>query len=160
MNKILKDILDSGMVTKKRTLEYYIDESTVAYVTEYHMNTDLGPMRWWCTWAACDIPEYLKYASVTVYYARARLYFPAFLDTRIPPENREGLDVLMQKFGLKEYDKFDFVIATKGKSPIKAGLVREVEPRDCDRDDIHAIEEIWEEMHRQLGEGDVGNEPK
>ena len=87
-----------------------------------------------------------------IHDAKARLYFPPFLDTRIPPNNREEPQrtQLMTKYGLKEYDKFDYVIATKGVSPIKPGTVEPWEPLDCPFDTIHAIEEIKDEYLRTL----------
>ena len=154
MNKDLEYLLNTGDVVRKRTLNFYIGETSVAYTTEYSMNTQLGPFVWYLTWKdpECKDTELPKAASIYIHDARARMYFPAYLDTRIPPANREKeqLDYLMKKFGLKEYDKFDFVIATKGSSPIKLGLVREVPPKDCPYDTVHAIEEIVEEYQRVL----------
>lgn len=152
MNKHLEYLLNTGDITGKRSLEFYKDDIIIAYTTEYHMNSKLGPMNFWITWKhpECNDPRLLRGASIYIHDARARLYFPAYLDTRIPPPNREGLEELQVEWGIKEYNKFDWIIATKASSPIKLGLVREIEPKDCPIDEIHAIEEIVEEYHRTL----------
>lgn len=154
MNVVLKKLLDTGDIFKTRTLQFYEGDTNIAYVTEYSMHSALGDFKWYVTWKDenCDNKSYLEAASIYIHDARARLYFPAFLDTRIPPDNREEpqRSELMQKYGLKEYDKFDYVIASKGYSVIKLGLVREVSPINCPIDNIHAIEEIWDEYKRTL----------
>lgn len=154
MNKDLQYLLNTGNITGKRTLRVIREEGPVAYVTEYRMNSKLGPFTWYIVWLDPECPdrEIAKTASIYIHDARARMYFPPFLDTRIPPENRvePQRTKLMRKYGLKEYNKFDYVIATKGLSPIKKGYVIEVEPKDCEYDEIHAIEEIVQEYHRTL----------
>ena len=45
---------------------------------------------------------------------------------------------------------FDLILAEKAYTPVHAGLVEEIEPVDCDLDEIHAIEEIWDEYKRTL----------
>lgn len=152
MNKDLEFLINTGDIIKRRSLEFYDSDCVIAYTTEYHMNSKLGPLKFWITWKddRCLDSDKLRFASIFIHDARARLYFPAYLDTRIPPENREDLDELQKKWGIKEYDKFDWVVATKAKSPIKHGLVREIEPVDCPIEEIHAIEEIVEEYQRVL----------
>lgn len=155
MNEILKRLKETGDIKQLRTLVYSIDDDEVAYVNEYKMNTILGPFTWYCTWRAPEQHDAMKLcrASIRIHDARARVYFPAFLDSRIPPANREPCQLieLLEKYGMKEYDKFDFIIATKGKSPIKLGLVKEIENVECPYDEIHEIEEIWKEYNRDLG---------
>lgn len=152
MNKDLEFLYSTGDIVKRRTLQFDIEGEPVAYVTEFHMRTALGPMKWYLTWK--DEAQHNKYwlaqASIKIHDARARLYFPAFLDSRIPPENREDLQYWLDRFGLKEYDKFDIAIASRGKSPIKAGTVHEIENRECPFEEIHAIEEIVAEYQRTI----------
>ena len=152
MNDILRKIEDSGDVTNKRTLQYFVEGESVAFVTEYHMNSELGPFKWYLTWKDVNQHDKLKlgFASIMVNNARARLYFPAFLDTRIPPENREDLADILDKYNLDHYDKFDLIIATEAKSPIKAGYVKEISNVNCPFDKIHAIDEIYREYKRTL----------
>ena len=154
MNKQLAYLLNFGDVVGKRTLKFVVDGEITAYTTEYKVNTKLGPFTWYLTWRAetCDDPKKLIWASITKYEVRARTYFPAYLDTRIPPANRESeqLKQILSMYGLREYDKFELIAKTHGRSPIKAGLVYEVEPRDCEYDNIHEIEEIVEEYNAEL----------
>lgn len=152
MNKDLEYLYKTGDILKRRTLQFVIDEEPVAYVTEFQMTSALGPFKWYLTWKDVNQNDKMKLeqASIMIHDARARVYFPAFLDTRIPPENREDLEELMQKYHLDHYDKFDFIIATKARSPIKAGTVHEIENIDCPFDEIHAINEIVAEYHRTL----------
>lgn len=168
MNSHLQYLLNTGDVVNKRTLQFFmnrLETSTtledldfregsisVAYTTEYMMNSVLGPFKWYLTWLAPDCPDrkLAQNASIVIHDARARMYFPPYLDTRIPPENREGLEQILRRYKLSEYDKFDLVKATKGWSPIKLGNVREVDARDCPYTIIHAIDEIIEEYKRTL----------
>ena len=154
MNTILKKLLDSGDIYKVRSLHFDIDGRPVSYTTEYSMHGELGDFKWYVTWLDpnCKSPDDAKVASIYIHDARARLYFPAFLDTRIPPENRDEpqRSELMRQYGLKEYDKFDYIIASKGESPIKYGIVHKIAPVHCEYDEIHAIEEIWDEYKRTL----------
>ena len=169
MNKDLEYLLSTGDVVRKRTLRFFFNRThtqfefvdcdwregsiPVGYTTQYEMNSALGPFKWYLTWLDPECPDY-SYASscsIRLYKARARTYFPAYLDTRIPPENRVDLREILDRFGLEEYDKFDLVKATKAYSPIKLGNVCEVEPLDCPYDDIHEIEEIVKEYQRVLG---------
>lgn len=152
MNKDLEYLINTGDITKRRTLEFYKGDLIIAYTTEYHMNSLLGPMKFYITWKHPDCQDkyLLSFASIWIHDARARLYFPAYLDTRIPPENREGIEELQAYYHVGEYDKFDWIIASKAKSPIKPGMVREIEPMDCPYDEIHAIDEIVTEYHRTL----------
>lgn len=153
MNSNLKYLYDTGDILKRRTLMFEIEGEPVAYVTEFQMNSKLGPMKWYLTWKDKNQHNkvYLQVASIMIHDARARLYFPAFLDTRIPPENRERLEELLDHFGLDHYDKWDFIIATKANSPIKPGNVHEIANIECPFDEIHAIEEIVEEYNRTIG---------
>lgn len=153
MNEVLQYLLNTGDVVRKRTLHFIREEGPVSYTTEYTMNAALGPFVWYITWLDPECPDKKlgESASIYIHDARARMYFPPFLDTRIPPANREQpqLQQLMDQYGLKEYDKFDFVVATKGLSPIKRGWVELCEALDCPYEEIHAIEEIYEEYKRK-----------
>lgn len=150
MNKDLQFLLNTGNIIGKRSLEFYEGDTIIAYTTEYHMDANMGPLSFWITWKHpdCNDKDILRAASIHIHDARARLYFPAYLDTRIPPINREGLEELQKEWGIKEYDKFEWAIKTEARSPIKRGMVREIEPIDCNLDEIHAIEEIVEEYLR------------
>lgn len=154
MNKQLEFLLNTGDIIKKRTLKFVIDEEIVAYTTEYTMHTKLGPFVWYITWKSdnCNDPKKLEWASIMIHMARARMYFPAYLDTRIPPANRESkqLKEILARFGMTEYDKFTLITRSHGFSPIKPGLVYEVEPMDCQIEEIHAIEEIVKEYNKEL----------
>lgn len=154
MNNILKQLLDTGDIIRKRTLHFIVEGEPTAFTTEYTMNGTLGPFKWYVTWKDenCKTNREFKWrqASIFIHDARARLYFPPYLDTRIPPKNREGLEEILERFHVPVYDKFDLIVATKAKSPIKAGYVEEIEPIDCDFEEIHAIEEIWDEYERTL----------
>lgn len=152
MNKTLKALLDSGDILNKRSLKFIIHGETVAYTTEYHMTGALGPFKWYTTWKSetCNDPDKLMHASIYIHPARARLYFPAYLDSRIPPENREDLEEILKRFNVPKYDKFDLAIAGRAKTPVHAGTVEEIPPIDCPMDEIHAIEEIWDEYKRTL----------
>lgn len=168
MNKDLEYLLSTGDIIGKRTLQFFMnrletDITTadcdfrvgsipVAFSTEYLMEGKLGPFKWYITWIDKNCPDkkLAREASIYIHDARARLYFPAYLDSRIPPENREDLQHFLDRYGMEEYDKFDMVKNTKAWSPIKLGNVREIEPIDCDLDEIHAIEEIVEEYKKTL----------
>ena len=153
MNKDLQFLIDTGDIVKRRTLLLSKDEIPIAYTTEYHMNSELGPMKFYITWKhpACNDAKLLMLASIKIRDARARLYFPAYLNTRIPPANRVGYEELAAKWGITgEYDKFEWAVKTKAKSPIKSGTVEEIEPIDCPYDDIHEIEKIVKEYRRSF----------
>ena len=154
MNKDLAFLLNSGDVCGKRTLLFTIDDEPVAYTTEYHMQTKLGPFKWWLTWRhpSCTDRHKTEWASITVYDARARVFFPAYLDCRIPPANREEpqLSEILTSLGLSEYDKFDICVRSGAHSPIKPGYVQEVAPLDCPYEDVHAIDEIVTEYLAEL----------
>lgn len=152
MNKDLAYLLSTGDVISKRSLALHNDVQDVCYTTEYLMNSALGPFKFWITWINPENIDFeiCKVIPMVKYAARARLYFPAYLDTRIPPENREGLQQILDYFGLKEYDKYDLIIASKGKNTHKYGQVRPIEPTDCDFGFIHAIDEIVTEYKRTL----------
>ncbi len=55
---------------------------------------------------------------------------------------------MQKKWGIDEYDKFEWAVKTEVKSPIKLGMVREIEPRDCDFEEIYAIDEVVAEYLR------------
>lgn len=153
MNKDLEYLINSGDIVGKRTLRFYLNDITIAYTTEYKMNSPLGPMKFYVTWKDenCDDAVLLDLASIRMYAARARLYFPAYMDTRIPPPNRVGYEELAAKWGVVgEYDKFEWAVKTKCGSPIKRGLVEEIEPTDCSYDFINEIEKIVAEYERVL----------
>lgn len=152
MNKILQDLLNSGDIVGKRSLRFYIKDTTVAYTTEYNMNGALGPFFWYTTWKDrdCNDPKLLAHAGIFIHPARARLYFPGYLDSRIPPENNVDIYWILKRYNIPEYNKFDLILAEKAYTPVHAGLVEEIEPIDCDLDEIHAIEEIWDEYKRTL----------
>lgn len=152
MNSILQNLLNSGDIISKRSLRFYIGDITVAYTTEYYMNGVLGPFKWYVTWkdADCHDPDLLCHASIFIHDARARLYFPAYLDGRIPPEHRVDIKSILKRYNIPEYNKFDLIIAGKARTPVHAGLVEEIDPIDCPLDEIHAIEEIWQEYKRTL----------
>ena len=38
MNKDLEYLINTGDITKRRTLEFYKGDLIIAYTTEYHMN--------------------------------------------------------------------------------------------------------------------------
>lgn len=150
MNKILHDLLASGDIIYKRSLKFIIDDEIVAYTTEYYMNGALGPFKWYITWKSETCTDSLKLINAGIYIhpARARLYFPAYLDSRIPPENNLDIENILRRHNVPKYDKFDLVIAGKAWTPVHAGTVEEIPPVDCPLDEIHAIEEIWEEYKR------------
>jgi hypothetical protein len=154
MNKELEYLLGTGDVTDVRSLAI-CDNATDEieyYVTQYEMNSKLGPMNWWCTWKNPEQKDkdlWLR-GSFYVNDARARLYFPACLDTRIPPENREGIDEWLKEFGLKKYDKFNIIVATKGLNPNRLDYAVEIAPKHCDYNEIHAIDEVVAEYQRDL----------
>lgn len=152
MNDTLKALLNSGDITKKRSLKFTIDNEVVAYTTEYHMNGVLGPFKWYTTWKAeaCNDRSKLINAGIYIHDARARLYFPGYLDSRIPPENNVDIENILRRHGLSEYDKFDLIIAGRAWTPVHAGTVEEISPIDCPLNEIHAIEEIWQEYKRTL----------
>jgi len=153
-NEILRKLLNTGDIFSCRTLLYIIEQMPVAYITEYKMHSVSGDFNWYVTWKhedATDI-EMLKNASIFIHDARARLYFPAFLDTRIPPANRDGLEEILNRFSMTEYDKFELIKRSKGLSPIKAGCVEEIEAVDCWMQEIHAINEIWDRYCMSLAE--------
>lgn len=152
MNKILRKLLDSGDVLNKRSLRFFIKDITVAYTTEYEMDGALGPFKWYTTWKDkdCNDPKLLMHAGIYIHPARARLYFPGYLDSRIPPENNVVIKQILKKYNIREYNKFDLIIAGKAYTPVHAGQVEEIEPTDCDISEIHAIEEIWQEYKRNL----------
>lgn len=152
MNKILKALLDSGDIVSKRSLKFVINNEIVAYTTEYLMNGYLGPFKWYTTWKSDTCNEHLKLINAGIYIhpARARLYFPGYLDSRIPPENRDNIEEILRAYNIPEYNKFDLIIAGKARTPVHAGTVEEIPPIDCPMDEIHAIEEIWDEYKRTL----------
>lgn len=152
MNNTLKALLESGDIISKRSLKFVIDDEIVAYTAEYHMNGVLGPFKWYTTWKSETCNEYLKLINAGIYIhpARARLYFPAYLDSRIPPENNEDIENILRRHNVHKYDKFDLIIAGRAWTPVHAGTVEEISPIDCPMDEIHAIEEIWAEYKRTL----------
>lgn len=156
MNEILKRLIDTGDIVDYKTL-VLLDNKTDAveyYVTEYSMNSRLGPFKWWCTWLADECTDEVLRLRGSFYknVARARMYFPPALDTRIPPENREGITEWLAKHGLDHYDKWDMIVETGGYNVNRVDHVKVVEPRHCTREQIHAIEEIWDEYNRGLGQ--------
>lgn len=152
MNKILQKLLDSGDILSRRSLRFFIENTTVAYTTEYYMDGALGPFKWYVTWKSdeCNEPNLLMHASIYIHDARTRLYFPAYLDCRIPPENNVDIKFILARYHIPEYDKFDLIMAEKGWTPVHAGMIEEIEAVDCPLDEIHAIEEIWDEYKRTL----------
>lgn len=155
MNKNLQWLLETGDVTARRTLAICDNdtEEIEYYVTEYSMNSKyLGPMKWWCTWKnpMCNRQDLILRGSFYVNDARARLYFPASLDTRIPPENREDLGEWLERQGLDHYDKFDIIVATKGYNVNRLDHAVEIEPLDCPFENIHAIEDVVREYMADL----------
>ena len=152
MNSILEQLITSKDFVSKKTLALIGGYGAVAYTTEYLMNSKLGPLKFWITWKEPTYPDKEKWqeASIFIHDARARLYFPAYLDTRIPPENREGIKGILDSFNMDEYDKFELVVRSGGKSPIKFGYVVRLPARDCEFDEIHAIDEVLEEYFRKL----------
>ncbi len=91
MNKELEFLINTGNIVKRRTLEFYEDDISIAYTTEYLMNANMGPLNFWIAWINhnCADESLLRAASIHIH--DARLYFPEYLDTRIPIENRCGL---------------------------------------------------------------------
>lgn len=152
MNEILSKLLNSGDLVSRKSLALIGEYGAVAYTTEYLMNSKLGPMKFWITWKEETYPDKRRWeeASIYIHDARARLYFPPYLDTRIPPANRVGIRGILDSFGIEEYDKFELVVRSGGESPIKYGSVTRIPARDCEFDEIHAIEEILEEYERIL----------
>lgn len=150
MNKDLQFLLDTGKVKSKRSLAFVHEGMQCVYVTEYLIDAYLGPFKFYVTWMnpCCTNTQLLNIASIYIHPARARLYFPSFLDVRIPPENRVGIRGILDTYDIKDYDKFDLIIATGGYSPISWGHVVPIEPVDCDFEVIHAIEEIVAEYNR------------
>ena len=152
MNKLLKEMLESGCVKSHRTLVFIVDHIDVAYVSEYIMDSKLGPFTWYCTWkCSLDVPAKLAaYIQIIKYPARAKTFMPGTLERRFPPRNRIGLDEYLSNIGLKEYNKFDILSVTKGESFAMPGTVKEVEPRNCELDDIFCIEQIYDEWKAEL----------
>ena len=154
MNEILEKILKSEMFVSAKTLGVYDLETDLIefYITQYEMTTPLGPMQWWCTWKAPECQDRNLWLRGSFYEndARARLYFPACLDTRIPPENRVDIDEWLARHHLDHYDKWDIVVETKAIHPCRKDYVKEIPVKHCPYEKIHAIEEIWDEMHREL----------
>lgn len=154
MNKILKELIESDSFVSAKTLGIYDIETDQIeyYVTQYDMVSALGPMQWWCTWKApeCNNRRLWLRGSFYVNQARARLYFPACLDTRIPPENRYKIDEWLARHNLDHYDKWDIIVETKGLNPNRLDYALEIPVKHCPYDQIHAIEEIVAELNRTL----------
>lgn len=147
-NEDLRFLLGTGTIYSKRSLIYIIEDKPVSYTTEYLMHGKEDDFAWYTTWAhpVCNDPELLWKASILYpsMMARARFYFPAFLNQRIPPANREEpqLSQILKSFGMDTYNKFTLICRSGGVTPITKGYVEEIDPIDCDRESIHAIEEI------------------
>jgi hypothetical protein len=71
------------------------------------------------------------------------------LNTRIPPESREGIDGWLKGFGLEKYDKFDIIVATKGLNPNRLDYVEELATRHCDFDCIAGIDAVITEVMKE-----------
>lgn len=154
MNKDLEYLLATGDVLDFKTFAIVDNETEQVeyYVTQYDMTSALGPLNWWCTWKAPECKERRLWLRGSFYEneARARLYFPASLDTRIPPENRDGIEEWLQRYGLTQYDKWDIIEVTGGYHVNRLDHDIRVEARHCPYDKIHAIEEIVAEYQRIL----------
>lgn len=151
MNEMLQEMVSSGDIKSHRTMLYHITDIPVAYVSEYIMDSNLGPFTWYLTYiySLGTDRELAEHADIVKYIARAKLFMPAFLERRFPPENREDIESYLAEKGLKEYNKFDILNKTRGKAFAMIGNVHEVAPKHCRYNDIFCIDQIykvWKEV--------------
>lgn len=82
MNVILSKLLKADGL-QRRSLECYDDIGPIVYTTQYIANSVLGEMKWYITWRNHDIPlgdDRLLDVALYIHDARARMYFPAYLE--------------------------------------------------------------------------------